>query len=434
MAFFKNTPPIKKRKAVDPVPRQFDSSDSDSDLEIRQRTGFWASWLVVEGTEQEKPISALSPFAIQKGFQGIAGDPQSVKRLRNGSFLIQCKSKKQSEQLLRATRLVDRGMRVTPHKQLNSSKGVIRCPDLKGVSEEEIKTELASQGVTEVHRVTIRKGTERVSTNTLFLTFCNPVLPPVLKVGYLNVRVQLYVPSPMRCFKCQKFGHVRDRCSGEEVCGVCCKATHDGPCTDPAHCANCGGDHPSSSRNCPVWIQESSIQKVKTEKKISFFEARRQVVGSQTSTVSSYASAVRTVSTRSVCCQTDEFIFTKTLQGRIINSASKATTSHSKVGAPGGGTKSATPQTARQSTPSAAGQIKKPALPPRTSVSSARAGKGVQPSVEMVEMRQKPPPSPKSRPSSPAGKSTSRSEDPNGPVALANKFAPLAADNDEEMT
>ena len=100
MAFSKIIPPIKKRKAVDPVSRHLGSSDSDSDMETRRRTGFWASWLVVEGTEQEKPISALSPFAIQKGFQGIAGDPQSVKRLRNGSYLVQCKSKKQSIKVL----------------------------------------------------------------------------------------------------------------------------------------------------------------------------------------------------------------------------------------------------------------------------------------------------------------------------------------------
>ena len=43
------------------------------------------------------------------------------------------------------------------HKTLNSSRGVIRCRELSVLSEVEIRDELKSQGVVEVHRLAVRK-------------------------------------------------------------------------------------------------------------------------------------------------------------------------------------------------------------------------------------------------------------------------------------
>ena len=248
-------------------------TDSDSDAEVRKTIGAWPSWLIIQSADSERPITKLSPFAVAKGLKGLAGaEPKSVKRLRDGSLLVQVDRKVHSDNLLRSESLVNYPIQVSPHKSLNSSKGVIRCRELFGISEGEIKAELADQGVIEVRRATFRKGAERKPTNTLFLTFAKPTLPESIKVGYLRVRVALYVPSPLRCFKCQRFGHVKEKCPGEEVCATCSKAVHDGGC-ESTKCVNCDGDHPSFSRDCPVWRLESEIQRVKTEKKISFFEA-----------------------------------------------------------------------------------------------------------------------------------------------------------------
>ena len=266
-------PPKRRRSGTPPA------YDSDSETEVRDVSGFWPAWLVVEGTEDKKPLSSLNPFAVEKGFKAIAGQLHSIKRLRNGSFLVQCNTKKQSDALLKATMFVDRGIKVYPHKQLNTSKGVIRCRELKGTDEAEIKEGLKSQGVIDVHRVMIKKDQDRVETNTLFLTFCTPTLPQSIKVGFLNVKVEMYVPSPLRCFRCQRFGHTRDRCSGEEICGTCSMQVHSGPCSNPAKCVNCEGDHASSSKCCPVWLTEKEIQRVKTAQKLPFFEARKIVTG-----------------------------------------------------------------------------------------------------------------------------------------------------------
>ena len=74
------------------------------------------------------------------------------------------------------------------------------------------------------------KGQEK-DMNTLFFTFCNANLPKDIRKGYLRVKVDPYVPNPLHCFKCQKYGHGAQRCSSAAVCPKCA-LEHEGPCTN----------------------------------------------------------------------------------------------------------------------------------------------------------------------------------------------------------
>ena len=80
------------------------------------------------------------------------------------------------------------------------------------MTETEIKKELQEQDLVEVHKVTVEKDTEKVPTNTLFLTFNTPDLPKEIIVGYLKVTIALFVPNPMHCINCNKFGHTSQCC------------------------------------------------------------------------------------------------------------------------------------------------------------------------------------------------------------------------------
>ena len=110
----------------------------------------------MESSSDDLPLSKLSPFAVQKGFQAVAGTLKSIKRLRDGSFLVECGKKAQAQNLLRTNRFIDRPVRVSIHKNLNSRR-VIRCRDLADMSEVEIRDELKDQGVVGVNRVTLKK-------------------------------------------------------------------------------------------------------------------------------------------------------------------------------------------------------------------------------------------------------------------------------------
>ena len=193
--------------------RTFDN-DSDSDYETRTMTMNWPRFFLVESGDESLPVTKLSPFAIDKGFQAlISGRLRSIERLRNGTFLVECDTKKQSDLLLKSQKLVDRPMKVSIHPTLNSSRGVIRCRELAGMSETDIRDELSEQGVILVKRIRRKEDGQDKDTNTLFLTFCNANLPKDIRIGYLRVKVDLFVPNPLRCFKCQKHGHGAQRCS-----------------------------------------------------------------------------------------------------------------------------------------------------------------------------------------------------------------------------
>ena len=153
------------------------SSDEESTkIEISKRskvtTSNWPRFLIVSSTV-EGALNKLSPFAIQKAIVCLASEPKSVKKIKSG-LLIECTTQKHSSCLLQSTVFCNVPIKVTAHSSLNSSKGVINCRDVEGVSEEEICQNLSSQDVTFVRRIKVRRNNELLPTNTFVLTFNVP--------------------------------------------------------------------------------------------------------------------------------------------------------------------------------------------------------------------------------------------------------------------
>ena len=289
---------LKRKRLNDNDDEILAQHDSDSDEEVRTTatdsgvTDAWARFLLIESEDEDKPLSKVSPFAINKWLQSISTSGfQSIKKLRSGAILVDCANERASRFLrsLKDPAIIQVPVKVKVHSTLNSSKGVIKCRDLQGIPEIDIRKELESEGVMDVHRVTISRESGKIETNTLFLTFATPNPPASIKIGFLRVPVTPYVPSPLRCFKCQKYNHTSKTCRYSETCRNCAQAKHDGKCVQPAKCVNCEGNHPASSKECPVWIRECEIQKVKSEKKCSFSEAKRLVCGNPAESERSYA-------------------------------------------------------------------------------------------------------------------------------------------------
>ena len=283
-----------------PTKRKFEYLDSDSEEEFDSTVRAWPRFLVVEGVDPERPLRKFSPFAVHTFFKGVSSEITNVKKMKDGAFLVECPSEKASRSLQRRneTDFIDRPIRVSEHKTLNTCKGVIRCRELEDVSDQEIEKELKKQGVIEVQRITRKKGDTRVPTNTFFLTFQTTSLPPKIKIGFLQVDVSLFIPSPLRCFKCQCFGHSRGRCQKAEICEHCGQAAHENACSQPPICSNCKGNHSPSSRECPTFKFEKEIQRIKTEKKMTFAEARKEAEKSLFLPSLSYASAVKSRQTK----------------------------------------------------------------------------------------------------------------------------------------
>ena len=218
--------------------------------------------------------------------------------------------------LLKMNTLADVPVKVSVHRTLNICKGVIRCRDVARCEQKEILDNLQSQGVIDAVVITLKPDTpdgERRRTNTVILSFNRPQPPQYITCGYLRVPVATFVPNPLRCFKCQKFGHGRQHCKAEEeVCSRCGESGHDYTnCSEKENCVNCKGDHPASSKTCPKWKFEQKVQQIRSEKNISFIDARKLALGQSSAkpTMSTVVlSGMRpsaSVSSRSVEVQTD---------------------------------------------------------------------------------------------------------------------------------
>ena len=109
-------------------------------------TDNWPRFLIIQPVS-EGGLNSLSPFAVHKALQGLAGELKSVKKIKNGHLLVECIKQHHSKCLLKLIIMCNIPIKVSAYTSLNSSKGVIRLRDLEGVREDEMLENLSSQGV-----------------------------------------------------------------------------------------------------------------------------------------------------------------------------------------------------------------------------------------------------------------------------------------------
>ena len=56
-------------------------------------TGPWPRYLIMTSSDEGKTLNTLSPFAIHKGVNGIAGGDVTIKRQFNGDIYLTCSKK-----------------------------------------------------------------------------------------------------------------------------------------------------------------------------------------------------------------------------------------------------------------------------------------------------------------------------------------------------
>ena len=155
---------------------------SDSDLETQQPTSPTLlnvpRFLVVKSQEENRIMADLSPFIIEKCIQSVVGQPKTINKLKSVDLLLEVDRKQQVENLLKTTKIVDLKVKISLHNPLNSSKGAIRCPELRPCSEKDILENLKEQGVTGVRSVCVCRNGVIKPTNTYVSTFSTPVHAP----------------------------------------------------------------------------------------------------------------------------------------------------------------------------------------------------------------------------------------------------------------
>ena len=75
---------------------------------------------------------------------------------------------------------------------------------------------MKAECVVKLDRILVFKDGQRKPTETI-IDISKPDLTKIYRVGYNRVALSQFIPNPMKCYTCQKFGHIKFNCRKDEV-------------------------------------------------------------------------------------------------------------------------------------------------------------------------------------------------------------------------
>ena len=239
----------------------------------------------------DSPLSRVNPLKIGKWLYETVGDVVEVKPSRSGDLFIQCQSYDQAQTLLQLKFLDDSQIPIISKPLLKRDFGVIYGIS-NDISETDLLDCLSQYEVIQVKRLMKSSHAadgKRISipSSCVLLTFkvdpesvSDNTVPEHVTVGYQCFPVKPYVPTPMRCFNCQRFGHTARTCRGKVRCATCGEM-HEREagtqCDREKKCANCGGPHSAAYRGCPKFKDQKAALQLKIQNRISYADAVKKV-------------------------------------------------------------------------------------------------------------------------------------------------------------
>jgi hypothetical protein len=219
---------------------------------------------------------------------------KNISKLRNGSLLIRTHTKTQSQELKKLNTIMNCSVEIKSHPTLNQTQGTIFAPDLMHLSSEELTEDWTNQGhkIKKVYRFQRKEDGIFKLTPKLLITFDGLNLPETIWHGFRRYSTQIFIPNPMRCFKCNKIDHTgKNYRSQFDTCVICSGEKHQLPCNNTPKCVNCSENHPANSPNCIIYKIAKETITIKTQEKCSYREAKQRA--EEKFTTVSFAQTIR---------------------------------------------------------------------------------------------------------------------------------------------
>jgi hypothetical protein len=233
--------------------------------------------VIIRATEVN--LANANPIIIAKHLNETAkGYIKKIRKVREGGLAITCKSAGQAKKLKAINHLGKWAVTTEFPRSELECKGVISGVPLV-VTEEEVVEVGKDIGILSAKRLTRKKDGKMEKTLSVCLTFSGSVMPREVCLGYEVFPVRVFVPSVLRCYKCQRFGHIASVCKGGERCVRCGEEHAFEKCSkkDNPRCLRCGGAHSAAYAGCEKMKQQKQIQYEKVTKNISYAEAAKVV-------------------------------------------------------------------------------------------------------------------------------------------------------------
>ena len=234
---------------------------------------------VLISSMNDQDLTKLNPFKVAKEIDELCGQVTKVQYLKSGSLFITTNSSQQTQQLLKqhTLKISKIPIRVTIAWNKQLSYGKIYAPEFQSDSLEYLLEILKPSKVVGIRNLFTDPNKAHIPLYVL--TFLSDSCPEKLKVGYCHYTVDRYYPNPTRCGKCCRWGHSSKYCRSDIVCSRCSKKGHaQADCENEIlKCCNCGGQHNSFSKECPIYMKERKICQLAVDTRVSFAEARNKI-------------------------------------------------------------------------------------------------------------------------------------------------------------
>lgn len=234
--------------------------------------------VVIRFSEKSQAImKKVSPFVLTSTLANKIGEIEFAKILNDGNLFVRCANAGQMDKALKIKDIakckVENSGRVGTRKK-DGKIGVITGVPLS-VNMEELKKNIKGAKILSVQRMKTKRDGVVKDSETVSIEFEEESVPKKVFLGFMSYPVRMFVPKPMRCFNCQRFGHTAKNCKRQKRCARC-GGDHDyGLCGSgiSPKCCNCGGAHNVAFSGCEVMRRETNIQKIRVEKRITYAEA-----------------------------------------------------------------------------------------------------------------------------------------------------------------
>lgn len=266
----------------DDDPGEYSSSEDDCN-ELAEQPGFGNGTVYVrmESTAKDGKLPSC-PFLLQRTVEAFLGEKvlEAVFESRGTSIALKIRNEKLAKKLTSMKKVHNTPIKISFHPTRNTIRCVVSNINCINKSEDELLKKLRSQGVVQVQRIKRKAGEDYENTPAVILTIRGNTVPEKINFGWIRCSTRPYYQTPMLCYKCWNFGHTKKRCTADEICGHCGKDKHlddtNNRCDREAYCHCCDSkQHAASSRKCPTYLKENDIQKLRTDRNISYPEAKK---------------------------------------------------------------------------------------------------------------------------------------------------------------
>lgn len=156
---------------------------------------------------------------------GNVGNLDNCRSLGSGDLPGQTRTVFQVRGLLRLGLIHDVEVEASIPISMNSCRGVVTAHDFLEVRSGQIPDGIVYQNIIEVKHIT--KLVQGGNTDSCILTLATSKLPETVRLNYGYKDVQPFNPFPLRCFKCQLFGHHGNAyLSSHSLCSKCTGEGH----------------------------------------------------------------------------------------------------------------------------------------------------------------------------------------------------------------